>query len=158
MLTEMARMNMDDGLVMQFHMVAWRGYNNGIVTCYGSARGESVPQQTDFVKGLKPLLDRFGNEASFRLILYTLDETAYSRELGPLAGLYPSVWLGPPWWFHDSIEGSSGSGSRQPKQPDFTSTPGLSTIRARFFPFRLVMMWQEGSMQRISQTQSQPIG
>ncbi len=105
MLTEMARMSLDDGLVMQLHAGAHRGYNAELARRYGGARGESVPQRVDFVGGLKPLLDRFGHEPSFRMILFTLDESVYARELAPLAGVFPSVWLGSPWWFHDSPEG-----------------------------------------------------
>jgi len=105
MLTEMALMSVEDGLVMQLHAGARRGYNSELVRRYGPARGETVPQPVDFVGGLKPLLDRFGHEPNFRLILFTLDESTYSRELAPLAGVFPSVWLGSPWWFHDSPEG-----------------------------------------------------
>ncbi|ANY84084.1 glucuronate isomerase (plasmid) [Microvirga ossetica] len=105
MLTEMARMSLDDGLVMQLHAGARRGYNTELVKRYGSARGETVPQRVDFVGGLKPLLDRFGHEPNFRIVLFTLDESVYARELAPLAGVFPSVWLGSPWWFHDSPEG-----------------------------------------------------
>jgi glucuronate isomerase len=105
MLTEMARMSLDDGLVMQLHAGARRGYNTELVRRYGGARGETVPQRVDFVGGLRPLLDRFGHEPNFRMILFTLDESVYARELAPLAGVFPSVWLGSPWWFHDSPEG-----------------------------------------------------
>ena len=105
MLTEMARMSVEDGLVMQLHAGARRGYNTKLVQRYGPARGETVPQRVDFVGGLKPLLDRFGHEPNFRLILFTLDESTYARELAPLAGVFPAVWLGSPWWFHDSPEG-----------------------------------------------------
>jgi glucuronate isomerase len=105
MLTEMAQMSIEDGLVMQLHAGAWRGYNKHLIKRYGGAKGESVPQRVDFVGGLKPLLDRFGGEANFRLILFTLDESTYARELAPLAGVFPCIWLGAPWWFHDSAEG-----------------------------------------------------
>jgi len=105
MLTEMARMSRDDGLVMQLHAGARRNYNSELARRYGGAKGESVPQRVDFVGGLKPLLDRFGHEPNFRIILFTLDESVYARELAPLAGLFPAVWLGSPWWFHDSPEG-----------------------------------------------------
>ena len=105
MLTEMAKMSLEDGLVMQLHAGARRGYNAELVRRYGGARGETVPQRVDFVGGLKPLLDRFGHEPGFQLILFTLDESVYARELAPLAGVFPSVWLGSPWWFHDSPEG-----------------------------------------------------
>jgi glucuronate isomerase len=105
MLTEMARMSIEDGLVMQLHAGAWRGYNKRLVDRYGAAKGESVPRRVDFVGGLKPLLDLFGAEPGLQLILFTLDESAYARELAPLAGVFPCIWLGAPWWFHDSPEG-----------------------------------------------------
>ena len=105
MLTEMARMSLDDGLSMQLHPGSFRNHNPALFERYGRDIGADIPTPTGFVHALKPLLDRFGNERSFTLILFTLDETAYSRELAPLAGHYPCLRLGPPWWFHDSPEG-----------------------------------------------------
>lgn len=105
MLTEMARMSLEDGLVMQLHPGSFRNYNRNLYERYGRDIGGDIPTATDYVHALRPLLDRFGNEKNFTLILFTLDETAYSRELAPLAGLYPCLRLGPSWWFHDSPEG-----------------------------------------------------
>ena len=105
MLTEMARMSVDDGLVMQIHPGSSRNHNRKIYERYGRDTGADIPTATDYVNALKPMLDRYGNEANFRLILFTLDESTYSRELAPLAGHYPCLRLGPPWWFHDSPEG-----------------------------------------------------
>ena len=105
MLTEMARMSGDDGLVMQIHPGSFRNHNPGLHARFGRDMGADIPTPTDYVRALKPLLDRFGNERDFTLILFTLDETAYSRELSPLAGHYPCLRLGPAWWFHDSPEG-----------------------------------------------------
>ncbi len=105
MLTEMARMSVEDGLVMQLHPGSFRNHNQKVFEAFGRDSGADIPTATDYVHALKPLLDLFGNEPSFTLILFTLDESAYSRELAPLAGHYPCLRLGPPWWFHDSPEG-----------------------------------------------------
>ena len=105
MLTEMARMSLEDGLVMQIHPGSWRNHNPQVLDRFGRDKGADIPTRTDYVRALKPLLDRFGNERDLTLILFTLDETAYARELAPLAGHYPILRLGPPWWFHDSPEG-----------------------------------------------------
>ena len=105
MLTEMARMSIDDGLVMQIHPGSFRNHSRRIFERFGRDKGADIPQPTDYVRALKPLLDRFGDDPRLSLIVFTLDETAYSRELAPLAGVYPALKLGPAWWFHDSPEG-----------------------------------------------------
>jgi len=105
MLTEMARMSVEDGLVMQLHPGSDRNHNALVFQKFGPDRGCDIPLQTEYTRNLKPLLNAFGNDARLTLVLFTLDETTYSRELAPLAGHYPSLRLGPPWWFHDSIEG-----------------------------------------------------
>lgn len=105
MLTEMAAMSVEDGMVMQIHPGSHRNHNRGLHAAYGRDKGADMPTRTDYVGALKPLLDRFGNEARLSIILFTLDESAYARELAPLAGHYPCLKLGPPWWFHDSPEG-----------------------------------------------------
>jgi glucuronate isomerase len=105
MLTEMAAMSVEDGMVMQIHPGSFRNHNQAIFSRFGRDMGADIPSQTEYVRALKPLLDRFGNEPNFTLILFTLDETSYSRELAPLAGHYPAVKLGPSWWFFDSPEG-----------------------------------------------------
>jgi len=104
-LTEMAAMSLDDGLVMQIHPGCFRNHNRGLFERYGRDKGADIPLRTDYVHALKPLLDRFGNEPGFKLILFTLDESTYARELAPLAGHYPCLFLGPAWWFHDAPEG-----------------------------------------------------
>ncbi len=104
-LTEMAAMSLDDGLVMQIHPGSFRNHNRVLFERYGRDRGADMPLATEYVRALKPLLDRFGNASRFTLILFTLDESAYSRELAPLAGHYPCLYLGPAWWFHDAPEG-----------------------------------------------------
>jgi glucuronate isomerase len=105
MLVEMAAMSIEDGLVMQLHPGAFRNHNRWLFSRYGRDKGADVPQRTEYVHALKPLLDRFGNARALTLIVFTLDESSYSRELAPLAGHYPILKLGPAWWFHDSPEG-----------------------------------------------------
>ena len=102
MLVEMARMSGDDGLVMQLHIGSFRNHNPTIHKRFGRDMGADIPIRAEFTKNLKPLLDRFGNHPDLTLILFNLDETTYSRELAPLAGHYPILRLGPPWWFFDS--------------------------------------------------------
>lgn len=105
MLTEMAAMSIDDGLVMQLHPGSFRNHNARLFETLGRDKGADIPMRTDYVHALRPLLDRFGNALALSLILFTLDESAYARELAPLAGHYPCLKLGPAWWFHDSPEG-----------------------------------------------------
>jgi glucuronate isomerase len=105
MLTEMAALSVEDGMVMQIHPGSFRNHNRWLHGAYGRDKGADIPTRTDYVHALKPLLDRFGNEPRLSIILFTLDETAYARELAPLAGHYPCLKLGPAWWFHDSPEG-----------------------------------------------------
>jgi len=104
-LTEMARMSLEDGLVLQIHPGSSRNHNKTLFERFGRDMGADMPTRTDYVAALKPLLDRFGNEADLTIILFTVDETVFSRELAPLAGHYPCLRIGPPWWFFDSPEG-----------------------------------------------------
>jgi len=105
MLIEMARMSVEDGLVMQLHIGSARDHNPEIVARFGRDMGADIPITSEFTRNLKPLLDRFGREQRLTLVLFNLDETTYGRELAPLAGHYPALRLGPPWWFFDSILG-----------------------------------------------------
>ncbi|MBN9063338.1 MAG: glucuronate isomerase [Rhizobiales bacterium 65-9] len=105
MLTEMARMSVDDGLVMQIHPGSYRNHNRHLFDAFGRDMGADIPMRTDYVRALKPLLDVVGNERKLTVIVFTLDETSYSRELAPLAGHYPCLRLGPAWWFFDAPEG-----------------------------------------------------
>lgn len=105
MLMEMARMSVDDGLVMQLHPGSYRNHNISIYDTFGPDKGGDIPTQTEFTHNLRELLNKYGNNLRFTIIVSTLDETTYARELAPLAGLYPAMKLGPPWWYHDSIEG-----------------------------------------------------
>jgi glucuronate isomerase len=105
MLHQMARMSLDDGLVMQLHVGSFRDHNPQIADLFGRDKGADIPITSEFTQGLKPLLDAYGNEKNLRIVLFNLDETTYSRELAPLAGHYPALRLGPPWWFFDSLNG-----------------------------------------------------
>ena len=105
MLTEMARMSVEDGMVMQVHAGSRRNHSADIFARFGRDKGFDIPGRTDYVSALKPLLDAVGHEPNLTVILFTLDETAYGRELAPLAGAYPCLKLGPAWWFYDSPEG-----------------------------------------------------
>ncbi|MEO8580302.1 MAG: glucuronate isomerase [Gemmatimonadales bacterium] len=105
LLMEMAQMSADDGLVMQLHAGAMRDHNELIHRRFGPHRGGDIPVATEFTRNLHPLLNAYGNDSRFHFIVFTLDESTYSRELAPLAGHYPAMLLGAPWWFHDSIEG-----------------------------------------------------
>ena len=105
LLMSMVKMSLDDGLVMQLHPGALRDHNRPLFDQFGPDRGGDIPVATEFTRNLRPLLNACGNDPRFSLILYTLDESTYSRELAPLAGHYPAVRLGAPWWFHDSVEG-----------------------------------------------------
>ncbi|HEY8536522.1 MAG TPA: glucuronate isomerase [Vicinamibacterales bacterium] len=105
MLMEMARMSVEDGLVMQLHPGSARNHNRLVYERFGPDRGCDIPLPTEFTRNLQALLNAYGNDPRFTLVLFTLDESTYSRELAPLAGHYPALRLGPPWWFHDSLEG-----------------------------------------------------
>jgi glucuronate isomerase len=105
MLIELARMCIDDGLVMQLHVGSVRGHNTLVRTRFGNDKGGDIPTTSEFTHNLRPLLDAHGNDPRLTLVLFTLDESTYARELAPLAGHYPALRLGPPWWFHDSPNG-----------------------------------------------------
>lgn len=105
MMVEMARMSAEDGLVMQFHSGCYRNHNPSVFEKFGADKGHDIPVETEWVRNLKPLTDRFGNDSRLTLILFTMDETGYTREMAPLAGHYPALKLGPPWWFQDSLNG-----------------------------------------------------
>jgi glucuronate isomerase len=126
MLTEMARMSLEDGLVMQIHPGSVRNHNRKIFEDYGRDVGADIPGPTNYVSVLRPMLDLFGNERNLTIILFTLDESAYSRELAPLAGHYPCLRLGPPWWFHDSPEGMMRFRERVTETAGFYNTVGFN--------------------------------
>lgn len=133
MLTEMARMSLEDGLVMQIHPGAFRNHNPAVFRTFGLDKGCDIPTRTDYVHNLKPLLDRFGNDRRLTVILFTLDESTYSRELAPLAGHYPALKLGPAWWFYDSPEGMRFYRERVTETAGFYNTVGFNDD-TRAFP------------------------
>jgi glucuronate isomerase len=133
MLTEMARMSLEDGLVMQIHPGSARNHNRKLYERYGRDVGADIPMPTNYVDALRPLLDQFGNEPELTIILFTLDESAYSRELAPLAGHYPCLKLGPPWWFHDSPEGMMRFRQHVTETAGFYNTVGFNDDTRAFF-------------------------
>ncbi|MFC3440968.1 glucuronate isomerase [Sphingobium rhizovicinum] len=126
MLTEMARMSIDDGMVLQIHPGVWRNHNAGVMARFGRDKGADIPMATSYVDALKPLLDAFGTDPRLSVILFTLDETSYSRELAPLAGHYPVLRLGPPWWFNDSPEGMRRFREQVTETAGFYNTVGFN--------------------------------
>ncbi|MBD8079385.1 glucuronate isomerase [Cellulosimicrobium arenosum] len=105
MLFQMAAMSAEDGLVMQLHPGVLRDHCDGVARAYGPDRGYDIPEQTEYVRALRPVLEAFGHHERFRMIAFTVDETSFSRELAPLAGVYPALRLGAPWWFLDTPDG-----------------------------------------------------
>lgn len=126
MLTEFARMSVEDGLVMQLHAGSFRNHSAQVFATLGRDRGFDIPQPVSFTAALKPLLDAVGMDSRLTLILFTLDETTYARELAPLAGAYPSLRLGPPWWFHDSYEGIRRFRQMATETAGFMNTVGFN--------------------------------
>ena len=126
LLVEMAAMSVEDGLVLQLHAGSWRGHNPTLAERFGPDMGADIPKPMDYVGGLKALLDRFGNEPKLTVVVYTLDESTYSRELAPLAGHYPALRLGPPWWFHDSPEGLRRFRQTVTETAGFANTVGFN--------------------------------
>lgn len=126
MLTEMAAMSAEDGMVMQIHPGSVRNHNAGLFASHGRDKGADIPGRTDYVHGLKPLLDRFGTSRDLSIILFTLDESVYARELAPLAGHYPCLKLGPAWWFHDSPEGMRRFRETTTETAGFYNTVGFN--------------------------------
>jgi glucuronate isomerase len=126
MLTEMAAMSVEDGMVMQIHPGSFRNHNRMLHATYGRDKGADIPTRTDYVHALKPLLDRFGNEPRLSIIIFTLDESSYARELAPLAGHYPCLKLGPSWWFHDSPEGMRRFREMTTETAGFYNTVGFN--------------------------------
>jgi glucuronate isomerase len=133
MLTEMAGMSCEDGMVMQLHAGAWRNHNEVLFQRFGRDKGGDFPTQTNFVAALKPLLDRFGDRRDFTLILFTLDESTYSRELAPLAGHYPCLRLGPAWWFHDAPDAMLRYRRSTTETAGFYNTAGFNDDTRAFF-------------------------
>ncbi len=126
MLTEMARMSLDDGLVMQIHPGSRRNHSDDVLATFGRDKGFDIPGRTDYVTALRPLLNAVGMDPRLTVILFTLDETSYARELAPLAGVWPCLRLGPPWWFHDSAEGMRRFREMTTETAGFYNTVGFN--------------------------------
>jgi glucuronate isomerase len=132
-LTEMARMSIEDGMVLQIHPGVYRSHNPTVLQQFGRDKGADIPLPTNYVHALKPLLDAYGSDPRLMIILFTLDETSYSRELAPLAGHYPALRLGPPWWFHDSPEGMRRFREQCTETGGFYNTVGFNDDTRAFF-------------------------
>jgi len=126
MLTEMAGMSAEDGMVMQIHPGCFRSHNAPLHKQFGNDKGHDIPLMTNYVHALRPLLCKYGNAANLNIIVFTLDETTYSRELAPLAGHYPCLTLGPAWWFHDSPEGMLRYRHQVTETAGFYNTAGFN--------------------------------
>ncbi|MEM5500161.1 glucuronate isomerase [Ahrensia kielensis] len=133
MLTEMAGMSVEDGLVMQLHPGSVRNHNQSVFKTFGRDKGFDIPKSVSFVDALQPLLNKYGMDKRLSLILFTLDETTYARELAPLAGAYPSLKLGPAWWFHDSPAGMMRYREMTTETAGFYNTAGFNDD-TRAFP------------------------
>jgi glucuronate isomerase len=126
MLTEMAGMCIEDGLVMQLHPGVYRNHNSYIFDRFGRDKGADIPLPCEYVHALRPLLSKYGNHPDFTFIVFTLDETSYARELAPLAGHYPAMKLGPAWWFNDSPEGMRRFREMTTETAGFYNTVGFN--------------------------------
>ncbi len=133
MLWKLAEMSEDDGLVMQLHPGSFRNHNPKLFETFGRDKGADIPGIIEYTHSLKPLLDSFGNSKNFRMILFTLDETNYARELAPLAGHYPALRLGPAWWFHDSPEGMIRQRKQTMETAGFYNQTGFIDDTRAFF-------------------------
>lgn len=133
MLTEMAKMSVEDGMTMQIHPGSCRNHNAKLFASHGRDKGADIPMRTDYVQALKPMLDVVGNEPDLTVILFTLDESTYARELAPLAGHYPCLRLGPSWWFHDSPEGMRRFREMTTETAGFYNTVGFNDDTRAFF-------------------------
>ena len=126
-------MSVEDGLVMQLHPGSWRNHNTPLFDAFGADMGCDIPVATDYTRNLQPLLARYGSQENFTLVLFTLDESTFSRELAPLAGHYACVRLGRPWWFQDSREGMTRFRERVTETCGIYNTAGFNDD-TRAFP------------------------
>jgi glucuronate isomerase len=146
MLLEFARMSIEDGLVMQLHVGAVRNHNRELSERFGPDKGADIPERSEFTHNLRPLLSKYGNDPRLTLVLFTLDESTYSRELAPLAGHYPALKLGPPWWFHDSINGMRRYFDRVVETAGLYNTVGFNDDTRAFPSIRARHdMWRRAS-------------
>jgi glucuronate isomerase len=136
LLMEMARLSVEDGLVMQLHPGSLRDHDHPILARFGPDKGADIPLATEYTRNLQPLLTRYGNDPRFGMVLFTLDESSYARELAPLAGHYPALRLGSPWWFHDSIEGIRRFREQTSETAGIYNTAGFSDDTRAFCSIR----------------------
>lgn len=125
MLLEMARMSTEDGLVMTLHPGVRRNHHTPTFEAYGADTGHDIPVRIEFTQALQPLLERYGTHPALHLVLFTLDETTFSREIAPLAGFYPSVYAGTPWWFLDAPDAIRRFRSAVTETAGFSRTSGF---------------------------------
>jgi len=133
MIMESAAQSIEDGLVMQFHVGSFRNHNQPVFDRFGPDRGCDIPVRSEFTHNLRPLLNKYGNDPRLTFVVFTLDESTYARELAPLAGHYPAMKLGPPWWFHDSINGMMRYRQRVTETAGLYNTVGFNDD-TRAFP------------------------
>ena len=126
MLTEMAKLSLEDGMVLQIHPGSHRNHSPAVLAKFGRDKGFDIPTRTDYVRALKSLLDAVGMDPRLSVIVFTLDESSYARELAPLAGAYPALKLGPAWWFHDSPEGMRRFREMTTETAGFYNTVGFN--------------------------------
>ncbi len=150
MLVEMAQMSVDDGLVMQIHAGSRRNTNAEIMRRFGRDMGADIPVASDWVNGLDSLLNRVGNDPRFRLIVFTLDESTYAREVAPMAGHWPCLRIGPPWWFHDSVKGIERFFDQVVETAGYWNLAGFNDDTRAFLsiPARH-MVWRQGVAQHL---------
>ena len=141
MLMESARMSIDDGLTMMLHSGICRSHNQSILEAFGRDRGGDIPVPADYINNLRPFLNKYGNDPNFIFIIFTLDETTYTRELAPLAGHYPAMKLGPAWWFHDSREGMLRYRRMVTETAGIYNTVGFNDDTRAFRQFPLATIW-----------------
>jgi glucuronate isomerase len=125
LLLEMARMSCDDGLVMTLHPGVRRGHHGPTAAAFGPDTGHDIPLEVEFTDALRPLLERYGTHPNLHLVLFTLDETVFSRELAPLAGFYPTVYVGVPWWFLDAPDATRRFRAAVTETAGFARTSGF---------------------------------
>ncbi|MEJ3403710.1 glucuronate isomerase [Rathayibacter sp. YIM 133350] len=125
LLYRLAEMSSEDGLVMQLHPGVIRNHHQPTLAAYGPDTGHDLPDVGAFTRPLAPILRDFGTDPTFRLVLFTVDETTFSREIAPLAGFYPSVYAGAPWWFLDSPSGITRYRQAVTDSAGFSKTSGF---------------------------------
>lgn len=125
MLFEMARMSAEDGLVMTLHPAIRRDHHRPTAARFGPDTGHDIPVAAEFTNALQPVLEKFGTAAGFHLVLFTADESVFSREIAPLAGFYPAVFAGAPWWFLDAPDAINRYRAAVTETAGFSRTSGF---------------------------------